>query len=276
MRQILTRSILIILPILVFSACQERAGDIAKDSTEDAAALLNIPENILGDNEVIFSFTELPIAERNQSVIFFPDAALPILDSIKIFLDKNPDQLLRISGMYSPSEDVPEGYENLGLARADFLAEKMRSLGVDGARIQVSSVMEDLAFDAEGLIKDAYRFAFVTKETAPANEMDRTVYFWAAEDLIRFDPELKDYCAKAGQYLETNSGAKMILTGHTDYNGNKLLGEMRAESLKDYFGRFGLDTSRVVIRSEGPDKPVAPNDTQENKSKNRRVEITFE
>lgn len=276
MRQTLTKIFLIILPLLVFASCQEEKQKEGDNAAEDAAVLLNIPGNVLGDEEVIFTFPELPLVTRNSAEVRFPDTSMAILDSIRNFLEANPDQVIRVTGMYAASEEAPEGYDDLGLARADHIAGMLEEAGITGDRIQVSSVMEDLEFDENDEVKDGYRLAFFTKATAPVNEMDRTVYFWAAEDLIRWDPELKAYTEKTRQYLAENPGLTMVLTGHTDYNGNYLLGEMRAESVRDYLGRFGLDTSRTEIRSEGPDNPVAPNDTQENKAKNRRVEITFE
>jgi chemotaxis protein MotB len=35
----------------------------------------------------------------------------------------------------------------------------------------------------------------------------------------------------------------------------------------------GIDGSRITAVGHGPDKPVAPNDTAENREKNRRIEV---
>lgn len=258
----------------LFSCQPDKPRDAAEET--DAASLLNIPGNVLGDNEVIYTFPALPMAKMNDAAIAFPDSALSTLDSIHLFLQNNPDQMLRVTGMYAVQENTPEGFENLGMARAAHLKEMLVQIGVAAERIQTASVMEDLAFNEEGMVADGYRFAFVTAPEQVASSLDKVVYFWAAENLIRWDADLLDYTQQSTEKLNANPGLKMVLTGHTDYNGNHLLGMMRAEALKDYFGRYGLDTSRVVLRSEGPDKPVAPNDTQENKAKNRRVEIHFE
>jgi outer membrane protein OmpA-like peptidoglycan-associated protein len=270
-----TTLLLLTLSIGFLYSCQpEKSDDAVGDA--DAASLLNIPGNVLGDNEVIFIFPDLPLATMHEAAIAFPEGAVATLDSIHHFLRNNPDQMLRITGMYDVQESSPEGFENLGMARAAHLKEKLEQMGIAPERMQTASVMEDLSFDDQGKVADGYRFAFVPVQEQEANAVDRIVYFWAAENLIRWDADLLDYTQDATEKLNANPGLKMVLTGHTDYNGNHLLGMMRAEALKDYFGRYGLDTSRVVLRSEGPDKPVAPNDTQENKSMNRRVEIHFE
>lgn len=267
--------LLLTLSLCCLYSCEpDQRKDVAEET--DAASLLNVPGNVLGDNEVIFIFPVLPQAKMNDAIIEFPDSSLATLDSIHFFLQNNPDQMLRVTGMYTVQENTPEGFENLGMARAAYLKEMLGQIGIAPERIQTASVMEDLAFNEEGLVADGYRFAFVAAPEQVASALDRVVYFWAAENLIRWDADLLNYTQQATEKLNANPSLKMVLTGHTDYNGNHLLGMMRAEALKDYFGRYGLDTSRVVLRSEGPDKPVAPNDTQENKAKNRRVEIHFE
>jgi len=269
-----TTFLAMLLPLLFLACRQEPAPPQAEQ--EEAASLLNIPDNVISQEEVIFSFPELPSIQRDQPMVSVPDTSLATLDSIRTFLEANPGLEILITGYYDASERVPGGYEDLGLARADHLAGILRERGVPSGRIAVSSVMEDLAFDEDGMLRDGYRLRFMQRPEAARGEMDRTVYFWAAEDLIRYDSGLHEYIGKVKQHLEANPTTRLVMTGHTDYNGNHLLGEMRAEALRDYFGLYGVDPGRVVIRSEGPDKPVAENDTQENKAKNRRVEITFE
>lgn len=255
----------------MISACQsEKSADTAEAVSLDQPAIISANEGIL------FMFPELPSIQMNEPGVLVPDASKGIFDSILTFMQANPDQVLVITGYYSPAEEGAEGYENLGMARADHLAGMLKDAGVEGNKITMHSVMEDLVFDDAGMLQDGYRLAFKKIEMKAAGAYDRTVLFWAAEKLMTFDPELKDYIPAVRKYMEENPGVKMVLTGHTDENGNHLLGKMRAEALADYFSLYGIDTSRVVIRSEGPDKPVAPNDTQENKGKNRRVEIVFE
>ena len=272
MRQIIAVIPFVFLSVLTFSACQrEEQGE--SSGADDASRQLDMPGNIIEEDQVLFSFPELPWTEKDQAIVNFPDSSLRILDSFRTFMAQNPNVDLLVTGLYAADEKKPGDASNLGMTRAAYIKSLLIDRGLDSNRITLSSRMDDLAFDKEGRVSDGYRFRFL-RDTL--GELDRTVYFWAAEDLIRWDPNLKDYCDSAQQYLAKNPGKKMVLTGHTDYNGNILLGEWRAESLLEYFIRFGLDSTRVDIRSEGPNKPVAPNDTQENKSKNRRVEITFE
>ena len=78
--------------------------------------------------------------------------------------------------------------------------------------------------------------------------------------------------------LLNNPDLRLEIQGHTDSDGsadyNLQLSQRRAESVHQYLLLFGIDPSRIQARGYGESMPVAPNDTDENKAKNRRVELT--
>lgn len=67
------------------------------------------------------------------------------------------------------------------------------------------------------------------------------------------------------------------ISGHTDNTGNaeynQILSENRAKSVYDYLQLKGIESKRLVYIGFGMKKPIVPNDSSENKAKNRRVEI---
>jgi outer membrane protein OmpA-like peptidoglycan-associated protein len=68
------------------------------------------------------------------------------------------------------------------------------------------------------------------------------------------------------------------LEGHTDSQGsarkNLVLSEKRVQSLKAYVvQRFHVMPERVRAVGYGSSRPIAPNDTPEGRSQNRRVEV---
>ncbi len=67
------------------------------------------------------------------------------------------------------------------------------------------------------------------------------------------------------------------ISGHTDNVGKKSsnikLSQKRAESVKAWLVSKGVDPKRITAKGYGPDQPVAPNDTPDNKRKNRRIEF---
>lgn len=71
----------------------------------------------------------------------------------------------------------------------------------------------------------------------------------------------------------------ITITGHTDNTGdpsaNLLLSNQRAEAVKQYLIGRGIDASRLTTVGKGDTDPIASNDTQEGKTRNRRIEFTL-
>ncbi len=67
------------------------------------------------------------------------------------------------------------------------------------------------------------------------------------------------------------------ISGHTDNLGsadlNLLLSQKRAEAIINYLVIRDIDKKRLVARGFGETKPLVPNDSDENRAKNRRVEF---
>jgi outer membrane protein OmpA-like peptidoglycan-associated protein len=67
------------------------------------------------------------------------------------------------------------------------------------------------------------------------------------------------------------------IVGHTDSSGSDAINDplslRRAESVRGYLEDRGISGSRIEAIGRGEREPVAPNDTAENKARNRRVEI---
>jgi outer membrane protein OmpA-like peptidoglycan-associated protein len=77
--------------------------------------------------------------------------------------------------------------------------------------------------------------------------------------------------------LKTFPTATVSVNGYTDNTGdaaaNTTLSTQRAEAVKSALVSKGIATERVAAAGYGPDKPIASNDTEAGKAKNRRVEI---
>lgn len=77
--------------------------------------------------------------------------------------------------------------------------------------------------------------------------------------------------------LKANPQTKIEIGGHTDNIGdqrlNLALSENRAKVILNYLVSKGIEEDRLLYKGYGGTKPVAPNDSEENKKRNRRVEI---
>ncbi|MFN8355034.1 MAG: OmpA family protein [Spirosomataceae bacterium] len=77
--------------------------------------------------------------------------------------------------------------------------------------------------------------------------------------------------------LQANPKMEIELSGHTSNEGeralNTRLSKDRVNACKQYLVRKGIDEGRIVAVGYGPDRPVAPNDNEAGRAKNRRVEM---
>ena len=86
-------------------------------------------------------------------------------------------------------------------------------------------------------------------------------------------PELK----KLIDFLELNPNVHIEVSGHTDNVGsdqlNQALSENRAKAVYQYLISSGIQASRLVYKGYGETQPIASNDNDEDRSKNRRTEF---
>ena len=78
--------------------------------------------------------------------------------------------------------------------------------------------------------------------------------------------------------LKIDRVLKLEISGHTDNTGDKAhnlkLSEDRAQAVvKALVAKYGVDAKRLTAKGYGDTKPVAPNTTEDNKARNRRVEL---
>ena len=75
----------------------------------------------------------------------------------------------------------------------------------------------------------------------------------------------------------TDSTLLIQISGYTDdkgsAGGNVALSQRRADSVRKELVAMGLEAARISARGFGEENPIAPNDTDENRAKNRRIEI---
>ena len=90
-------------------------------------------------------------------------------------------------------------------------------------------------------------------------------------------PQYFELLRNVKDYVEQNN-LKILIIGHTDSKGtdayNMALGMRRAVAVRDKLLEFGLDPARIVgVESRGESQPIAPNDTDEGRFQNRRIQF---
>ncbi|HYF03320.1 MAG TPA: OmpA family protein [Patescibacteria group bacterium] len=81
------------------------------------------------------------------------------------------------------------------------------------------------------------------------------------------------------EFMKSKPTVNINIEGHTDSQGsvplNKELSKKRAESVKNYLVRKGIEPKRMTTTGYGPSRPIADNSTEFGRSLNRRTEIVI-
>ena len=96
-------------------------------------------------------------------------------------------------------------------------------------------------------------------------------------DSDRLTPEAKEILNGVAETLKSYADLKIEVAGHTDDVGTEAynlgLSERRANSVKTYLGSREVDVSRLTPVGYGKTKPLVEGTTDEDRAKNRRVEL---
>ncbi len=103
----------------------------------------------------------------------------------------------------------------------------------------------------------------------------RNVFF--ETDSHELLPESVVELQRVVRFLEEHPEVRAEIGGHTDSTGgddyNQALSERRAGSVVGYLTGKGIDPERLSQAGYGSQEPVAPNDSEEGRAKNRRTEL---
>jgi outer membrane protein OmpA-like peptidoglycan-associated protein len=92
-------------------------------------------------------------------------------------------------------------------------------------------------------------------------------------------PDSPAAIASLATIMKAFSTAKLKIEGYTDNVGdaaqNRKIALDHATAVKDALVKAGVPADRIIAEGVGPDRPIASNDTEEGRAKNRRIELTL-
>ncbi|MBI9072563.1 MAG: OmpA family protein [Melioribacteraceae bacterium] len=132
-----------------------------------------------------------------------------------------------------------------------------------------------------GIIEKEPEIKYVTKEVIvekPITIIEKEwvlvgVNFDFDKSTIKF--ESKPILYSAVEFLKEHPNLDVVIEGHTDIRGsdkyNQELSEARAESVKAFLVKQGIDTKRLSTQGYGKSKPITDKNTKEGHYLNRRI-----
>ena len=230
------------------------------------------------------------IAEPNSKNGFFASNREGNLDIFLAYPNPFPPEAqIIVSGrVYDERTGLPvEASVTVSDLESGEVIAEFRSDDVDGEYtvILARGHRYSITADAPGYVfySDEYR---VAADLAQGEELRKDIPLREGSTrlLIFFDydradlkreslPELR----RAVEFLKENPGIRVEISGHTDSVGsdeyNRDLSRRRAESVRNWMIREGVEASRLVAAGYGEERPVADNGTEGGRARNRRVEM---
>lgn len=265
-----------------------------------AAAIPAVVAPAIGDNPEASKAILIADAEKSfkattdDNLLFSPsscDYLLPVGDELTaVFqsaakhLKENPQRILVLTGLYRGTESNNcTDAKDLGMGRAEKVKQLLMDMGAPANQIRVMSEKNEVAM-FDGNVLGGVRYEFISGDVGEVEKRLRignmTLYFDSNARNINLTPEQQKYFDDLKFFIAQKPDAKIVVDGHTDNKSNLKynlrLSRKRAEFVRDFMVQNGISKKNIVIDGKGPNVPLATNDTEEGRAKNRRVEVKIQ
>ncbi len=152
---------------------------------------------------------------------------------------------------------------------------KFKALPMEIVELRRMEVMEDRGMLASAM-EEELKVLIDEKNVGVAIELSTIEFNTGSSQLTLAKNRELDQLAEE---LISKPAIRIKIDGHTDNVGNeadnKRLSDERAAAVKSYLLGHGVASSRIITEGFGSSKPLASNDSEDGRSKNRRVEFTI-
>ncbi len=218
------------------------------------------------------------------------------IGKLKAYLGNHPDKTLDIIGLYKSSEKNTSAFPNLGIARAEAIKHYLVDHGISSKQLNCKDQLDDsLIPNAKGIYLGPAKYHLNTIDTSDdakaaaaahlkelhdkIQEKPLNLYFATGSSSLRLNPEQRLKMFDVATYVDKADDAEIQVIGHTDNTGdfakNIQLGLDRANTIKGYLIKNNIPAAKIVTSSQGSKEPIASNETEQGRAKNRRVEVTL-
>jgi OmpA-OmpF porin, OOP family len=201
-------------------------------------------------------------------LVYYPQAALKTKPSELQILRNFENAVKKLGGVVLSQEKSRETFRINKDGKEIWVEVWAEFTGKYGLTIvQKDAMAQDIVANADAFLNDI-------KATGHA-----TVYgilFDTGKSEIK--PESEQAIGEIAKLLKGDTGLNLYVVGHTDNVGglesNMKLSQSRAEAVMQALVRnYGIGASRLKAFGAGPYAPVASNETEDGRAKNRRVEL---
>ena len=160
-------------------------------------------------------------------------------------------------------------------------------LKIDGSTVSVKGEVANEATRSRigGALQSSLNSTYTISNSLRVSAADQSVLDTTlANRTVEFESGKATLTESGRAILDEMAGAmlklkerKVDLIGHTDNVGlratNQGLSQARAEATKSYLSSRGIKSELMTASGQGPDRPIASNDTPDGRARNRRIEF---
>lgn len=266
----------LVFSLLTFNFCVRDACCTACDSGETTEEVTSPPEETSITRYPVDSKLGYAAVETTDQFAAWKDQILAQMEDGKI---------LEVEGLYYASETAPDGYDNMGLARAaktiDLLAEYIPR---DRMR-PVARLVGDNPEDAEAYflaagtrwVADDSTANLDEEEVISISDDEKIILFPnASAEEIRVE-EVINYLDELAEHLKANPNDQVRVTGHASRVGdpeeNMTYSRRRARRVKDMLTSRGVPEGQIETEWKGDTQLADPGTTEAAHRRNRRAVI---
>jgi OOP family OmpA-OmpF porin len=157
----------------------------------------------------------------------------------------------------------------------DIPLAKLTKLDEEQSTTAVKEVTKEVEDTFEPISQSVWKRAFSCQEQFQELLSKDKIHF--SYNKAEVSPKSYSLLNNLSKIARSCNGKSIYIGGHTDSDGddgyNKRLSQDRAEMIKKYFIKRGVSSDKLIAVGYGETRPIASNDTDSNKAKNRRIEF---
>lgn len=258
---------------------------LSKKAYKDSIAALSKTVGLFAkgpQNQEVFRYIENLKINNINTDVFIPKSLEGFDQQIADYLGKHQDQELIIHG-YKNNDENNDSIDT-GIFRANFIKNILVEAGVNPDRILSKSKSYSYQYYDDGTFEGGIELNFKNLSETRIVEVEksiatRTLYSNFGQKTFQPDATLSNYTLELKNYLDKYPNKSVTIIGHTDDVGtdesNLWYGQQRSNNVKTYLISQGIPEDKIKALSKGESNPIALNDSEENRAKNRRIEITI-
>ena len=215
------------------------------------------------------------------------------LYSFDLYDKVKPERVLFLKGDIKDSAGLL--VDSVSLELKNLTTNEVTKIFVNGGRYVSALTLEEsddviITFNKDGYAFNSHYISSTDESFDGPSKMDieinkiesgqtfelNNIYF--ETDSFNLNAVSRSILIEFSNYLKTNIGLKLLISGHTDNIGSKesnlILSTNRARAVYSFLIERGITEDRLSYRGYGEDRPVYDNSTKQGRAKNRRTECT--